>query len=252
MVKKQISERLIVALDVDNSLDAEKTVEMLIPAVKIFKVGAQLFTACGPQIIDCIKEKGGEVFLDLKYHDIPHTVAKAVEVATRKGVFMLTLHIQGGFWMMKRALDMAKVVAKEEKINRPILLGVTVLTSLEHDDLLQLGIGRGVDVQVLHLTRLAIKAGLDGIVSSSEEARIIRQNFGEKPLIVTPGIRLKKLSSDDQKRISTPEEALRAGADYIVVGRPILKASDPLREVEKIKAIIKEEEDLLKEEGGGK
>ncbi|MGE4357745.1 MAG: orotidine-5'-phosphate decarboxylase [Candidatus Omnitrophota bacterium] len=249
MVKKPVDNRLIVALDVEKISEAERAVEMLVPAVKIFKVGAQLFTACGPQVIDCVKKKGGEVFLDLKYHDIPHTVAKAVEIATLSGVFMLTLHIQGGFWMLKRALDIARAVAKEKKINRPFLLGVTVLTSLEHDDLLQLGIGRGVDMQVLHLTRLALKAGLDGVVSSSEEARMIRQNFGEKPLIVTPGIRLKKLSSDDQKRISTPEEAIRAGADYIVVGRPILKANNPLKEAEKILALLKAEEEILKEEG---
>jgi len=249
-MRRQISDRLIVALDVDNFAEAERAVETLSPVVKIFKVGAGLFTACGPQIIEYIKEKGGEVFLDLKYHDIPHTVAKAVEVATRQGVFMLTLHVQGGFLMMKRSLDIAKATAKKENLSRPLLLGVTVLTSLEYDDLLQLGIGRGVDIQVLHLTRLAIKAGLDGIVSSSEEARIIRQNFGIKPLIVTPGIRLKKLPSDDQKRISTPEEALRAGADYIVVGRPILRANNPLKEAEKIKAMIKDIEKILEEEGG--
>ncbi|MCM8783564.1 MAG: orotidine-5'-phosphate decarboxylase [Candidatus Omnitrophica bacterium] len=248
-MKKQITNRLIVALDMEKIAAAEKAVEILYPVVKIFKVGAQLFTACGPKVIECIKKRGGEVFLDLKYHDIPHTVAKAVEIATLQGVFMLTLHIQGGFWMMKRALDMARAVAKEEKLNRPLLLGVTVLTSLEHDDLLQLGIGRGVDMQVLHLTRLALKAGLDGIVSSSEEARMIRQNFGEKPLIITPGIRLKKMSSDDQKRISTPEEAIRAGADYIVVGRPILKANNPLKEAEKIEDLLREEEEILKEGG---
>ncbi|MCM8765527.1 MAG: orotidine-5'-phosphate decarboxylase [Candidatus Omnitrophica bacterium] len=247
---RKIDDRLIVALDVENLSDAERVVEVLISGVKIFKVGAQLFTACGPEVIHCIKKKGGEVFLDLKYHDIPHTVAKAVEIAVRARVFMLTLHIQGGFLMLKRALDIAKAVAKKEGLNRPLLLGVTVLTSLEHDDLLQLGIGRSVDMQVLHLTRLAMKAGLDGVVSSSEEAKLIRQNFGEKPLIVTPGIRLKKLSADDQKRIATPEEALRAGADYIVVGRPVLKANNPLKEAEKIKAIIKEQEELLKEERG--
>ncbi|MCM8779090.1 MAG: orotidine-5'-phosphate decarboxylase [Candidatus Omnitrophica bacterium] len=249
---KRITERLIIALDVENLVEAERAVESLIPAVKIFKVGAQLFTACGPEVIQCIKKQGGKVFLDLKYHDIPHTVAKAVEIATLKGVFMLTLHIQGGFLMLKRALDVAKAVAKKEGLTRPLLLGVTVLTSLEHDDLLQLGIGRSVDMQVLHLTRLALKAGLDGVVSSSEETRLIRQNFGEKPLVVTPGIRLKKISADDQKRIATPEEALRAGADYIVIGRPVLKANNPLKEAEKIKAIIKEQEEIWEEEGGQK
>ncbi len=235
---KKISDRLIVALDVESLAEAERAVDMLRPAVKIFKVGAQLFTATGPKVIQHIKKRGSEVFLDLKYHDIPHTVAKAVEIATRQGVYMITLHIQGGFKMMKRSLDIAKAVAKEKGIKRPLLLGVTVLTSLEHDDFLQLGIGRGVDMQVLHLTRLAMKAGLDGVVSSSEEARMIRQHFGEKPLIVTPGIRITKIPADDQKRVATPDEAVRAGADYIVVGRPILAADEPLKEVERIKALL--------------
>jgi len=238
---KKISDRLIVALDVENLTEADRMVSLLLPVVKIFKVGAQLFTAVGPKIISMVQSQGGKVFLDLKYHDIPHTVAKAVEVATYQGVYMLTMHIQGGFKMMKKSLDMVKAIAKEKKIERPLILGVTVLTSLEHDDFLQLGIGRSVDMQVLHLTRLAMKAGLDGVVSSSEEARMIRQNFGEKPLIVTPGIRLTKIASDDQKRIATPDEAIKAGADYIVVGRPILAASNPLKEAEKIKALLSDE-----------
>ncbi|MCX5656879.1 MAG: orotidine-5'-phosphate decarboxylase [Candidatus Omnitrophica bacterium] len=235
---KKIRDRLIVALDVENLSEAERVVETLLPVVKIFKVGAQLFTSVGPRIISVIQGKGGKVFLDLKYHDIPHTVAKAVEVATEKGVYMLTVHAQGGLKMMKEAIDAARNRAKEKNLTRPILLGVTVLTSMEKEDFALLGIGRRIDEQVLHLTRLVLKAGLDGIISSPEEAKMIRQNFGDKPLIVTPGIRLVKISADDQKRISTPEEAISAGANYIVVGRPILAAEDPLREAEKIKMLL--------------
>jgi orotidine-5'-phosphate decarboxylase len=235
---KRIRDRLIVALDVENLSEAERVVETLLPVVKIFKVGAQLFTSVGPRIISVIQAKGGKVFLDLKYHDIPHTVAKAVEIATERGVYMLTVHAQGGLKMMKEAIDAARNRAKEKNLTRPILLGVTVLTSMEKEDFSLLGIGRRIDEQVLHLTRLVLKAGLDGIISSPEEAKMIRQNFGDKPLIVTPGIRLIKISADDQKRISTPEEAISAGANYIVVGRPILTAEDPLREAEKIKMLL--------------
>ncbi len=235
---KRIRDRLIVALDVENLSEAERVVETLLPVVKIFKVGAQLFTSVGPRIISVIQGKGGKVFLDLKYHDIPHTVAKAVEVATERGVYMLTVHAQGGLKMMKEAIDAAKNRAKEKNLICPILLGVTVLTSMEKEDFALLGIGRRIDEQVLHLTRLVLKAGLDGIISSPEEAKMIRQNFGDKPLIVTPGIRLIKISADDQKRISTPEEAISAGANYIVVGRPILTAEDPLKEAEKIKTLL--------------
>jgi len=241
---KKISDRLIVALDMESLSEAEKIVEKLFPQVKIFKVGVQLFTATGPEIIYQIKKRGGEVFLDLKYHDIPHTVTKAVEKATIYGVYMVSLHIQGGFKMMQKSVEIAKQIAKEKQINRPLLLGVTILTSLEPDELLQLGIGRRIDIQILHLTRLAMKAGLDGVISPSREAKLIRHNFGEEPLIVTPGIRLGKIPWDDQKRISTPEEAIRAGADYIVVGRPILAAKDPLKEVEKIKRVMEVKSDF--------
>jgi orotidine-5'-phosphate decarboxylase len=235
---KKITDRLIVALDVETLTEAERMVELLLPDVKIFKVGAQLFTATGPQIIFAIQEKGGRVFLDLKYHDIPHTVARAVETATAYGVHMLTLHAQGGVKMMHEALRIAEAKAKQNHAGRPILLGVTVLTSMEQGDFVQLGIGRSVENQVLHLTRLVLRAGLDGVVSSPAEAKMIRQNFGQKPLIVTPGIRLARIVSDDQKRISTPEEAICAGADYIVVGRPIIAAKEPLKEAERIKESI--------------
>lgn len=235
---KKITDRLIVALDVESLTDAERIVDLLLPAVKIFKVGAQLFTATGPETIKLIQKRGGRVFLDLKYHDIPHTVAKAVEIATEQGIFMLTLHAQGGLKMMQEVVEAAKTKAKEKKSHRPLILGVTVLTSLGQEDFNQLGIGRKIETQVLHLTRLVLKAGLDGVVSSVEDVRMIRQYFGDKPLIVTPGIRLTKYASDDQKRIATPQEAIKAGADYIVVGRPILSAPDPLKEAERIKVFF--------------
>ena len=226
---QNISNKLIVALDVNNCKEAKRLVARLLPRVKIFKIGPILFTAYGPQAVELIRKKGGEVFLDLKFHDIPNTVALAVRQAARLKVMMLTLHISGGEEMLKRASQAAKEEAAKLKIKKPILLGITILTSDKE----------GVNTRkiVLEKAQLAKKAGLDGIVCSVHEAAGVRRACGKNFVIVTPGIRPKGTDAGDQKRVATAAEAFKAGADYIVVGRPILEAKDPL---EAAKNIIKE------------
>ena len=206
---KKIQDRLIVALDVDTLAQAKRLLDLLYPTVKIFKVGSQLFSSCGPEIINVIRKKGAKVFLDLKFHDIPNTVQKAVERAKKLKVFMLTIHASGGIDMMKAA---AKVP------NRPLIVAVTVLTSQYTKNTKQ---------RVMELAKLAKKSHIDGVVSSCREAAIIRKKFGKNFIIVTPGIRPKDTEAFDQKRIATPKAAILAGADFIVVGRPITKAKEP-------------------------
>lgn len=210
---------LIVALDVDSLATAEKLVDHLYPTVKLFKVGSQLFTACGPEAIKIVRKKGGEVFLDLKFHDIPNTVANAVGSSARLKVRMLTLHIGGGPEMLKAAM----AAARQFKTQRPLLIGVTVLTSQKA------GAGK-----ILKLVKLGLDCGLDGIVCSAREAGLLRKKLGRKFLIITPGIRAKGAAAGDQKRIATPADAVKAGADFIVVGRPIIEAADPCRAAETI------------------
>jgi orotidine-5'-phosphate decarboxylase len=226
---QNISNKLIVALDVNNCKEAKRFVDRLLPRVKIFKIGPILFTAYGPQAVELIRKKGGEVFLDLKFHDIPNTVALAVRQAARLKVMMLTLHISGGEEMLKRASQAAKEEAAKLKIKKPILLGITILTSDKE--------GVNTRKTVLEKAQLAKKAGLDGIVCSVHEAAGVRRACGKNFVIVTPGIRPKGTDAGDQKRVATAAEAFKAGADYIVVGRPILEAKDPL---EAAKNIIKE------------
>jgi orotidine-5'-phosphate decarboxylase len=217
---------LIVALDVDTLEKAEAVINGLYPAVKIFKVGPVLFTAYGPKVIELIHSKGAEVFLDLKYHDIPNTVAHAVRQAARLKVKMLTLHISGGEEMLKAAALAAKEEAQPLKITRPILLGITVLTSDNSSN-------NTLDT-VLDRARVAKSAGLDGVVCSVHEAAAVRKVFGEDFIIVTPGIRPAASKTDDQKRVATAEDAKKAGANFIVVGRPILEADDPLKAAKEI------------------
>ena len=200
---------LIVALDVDSCKKAMQLVNALYPKVKFFKVGSQLFTACGPQILKDIYRKGARAFLDLKFHDIPNTVKKAVESAKKLNVFMLTMHLSGGLEMLQAAAIIR---------NKPKLVGVTILTSQK--------IGN-MDKKVLSLAKVAKKAKLDGIVCSVHEAAKVRRSCGKSFLIVTPGIRPKGSAAGDQKRVATATDAVRAGANYIVVGRPIIKAKNP-------------------------
>lgn len=215
--------QIILALDVDNFAKAKYFVKKLYPKIRIFKVGCQLFTACGPQIVKFIRKVGAEAFLDLKYFDIPHTVANAVRQAVRLKVKMLTLHILGDVEMLKAAINAAKEESRRLKVKRPLLIGVTVLTSKET-----------TSSDVLTLAKIGLEAGLDGIVCSVREARLLRQELGKKFLMVTPGIRPRGVDKDDQKRTATAQEAIRAGSNFLVVGRPILGADDPLRAVEEL------------------
>ena len=240
-MKLTAKERLVFALDVDDFKKAEELVEKLSDYVGVFKVGNQLFTAEGAQVVNTINKRGGKVFLDLKYHDIPNTVALAAEVATKLGVYIFNLHTSGGYEMMKAAVEASKDVSLNLGIRKPLILGVTLLTSINQEILEKdLGIKRRLEEQVVHLARLAKIAGLDGVVASSREIKSIRKACGEDFIILTPGIRPVGKSFDDQKRIMTPREATRLGADFLVVGRPIRDAADP---VEAAKEILKEMEE---------
>lgn len=226
---------LIVALDVDELADAQRLLELLPPSVGIFKVGSLLFDTCGPTIIDMIHRKGLKVFLDLKLHDIPSTVARVSRLITRYGVYMFNLHTLGGLEMMRRARHSADEEARSSKETPPIILGVTLLTSIDEGTLrTDLGSERGLEEEVLHLAGLAREAGLNGVVASPKEARVIRQALGKDFIIVTPGIRPAGWPGEDQRRVATPKEAIDSGADYIVVGRPIIEAEDPVRAAQKI------------------
>lgn len=229
-----VKDRLIVALDVDDLASAGRLVDALYPSVKLFKVGSQLFTAAGPAAVELVRSKGGRVFLDLKFHDIPNTVAKASAAAVRLGVFMLNLHIHGGSEMMARAASSVRDEAAKRKTEKPILLGVTVLTSMGEKDLRDLEIRKGVRSQVTYLAKLASDAGLDGVVASAEEIQPIRWTCPDKFVIVTPGIRPEWAQKQDQKRTATPAEAVKKGADYIVIGRPIIEADNPQEAAKKV------------------
>ncbi len=209
--------QIILALDVNTLKEASALVNKLYPRIKIFKVGSHLFTAYGPQIIKLIRAKGGEVFLDLKYFDIPNTVAAAVGEAVRLKVKMLTLHISGGQEMLMAAVSAAKAQSNALKISRPLLIGVTVLTSQ-----------KAKSGQVLALAGQGIASGLDGIVCSAQEGEILRNKIKADFVMVTPGIRPDSFGKDDQKRTATVSQAVKSGSDFLVIGRPILKAGDPL------------------------
>ena len=230
-------ERLIVALDVDTKEKALSLVERLKAEVKIFKIGSELFTSCGPKIADDVKRNGCEVFLDLKFNDIPNTVARSAAAAVRSGVFMFNVHALGGPDMMKKTADAAAEEAKKLKIVKPKVIAVTILTSMDENSLKKVGIFDNMETQVLRLAKLAKDSGLDGVVASPAEVKMIRKNLGEDFLIVTPGVRPSWAEKNDQKRIATPKEALDNGANFIVVGRPIIEADDP---VEAAKKILKE------------
>ncbi|MCI0483189.1 MAG: orotidine-5'-phosphate decarboxylase [candidate division NC10 bacterium] len=229
-------DRLILALDLPSLESAEEIVKQMQGTIHLFKVGLALFTAAGPRVINRIHEEGGRVFLDLKFHDIPQTVAAAVAKAVEWRVFMLDLHAAGGREMMQAAAQAAVEKAEAIGIERPRLIGVTVLTSLTQGDLQTLGIGSGVEEQALALASLAKESGLDGVVASPHEVRAIRRRFGPDLLVIAPGIRPKAAQPDDQRRIATAREAVRAGADYVVVGRPILTAADPVAAAEQLVA----------------
>ena len=226
--------KLIVSLDVSNIGEAEKIVNTLSDVADIFKVGIYPFMACGPQIIKMLQKKGKKVFLDLKYHDIPSIVSRAVKYAVKMEIWALTIHASGGFSMLRETQKALKVEATASNLKKPLLFGVTVLTSLKEKDLGQIGINRKVEKQVKRLALMSRDAGLDGVISSSRGIGLIRKYCGKKFLIVTPGIRPKGAQVNDQKRTLTPFQAIKEGADYLVIGRPIIQAENPLAVVSQI------------------
>lgn len=226
MRKNESARKIIIALDVKDKEQARQVLESL-PEARIFKVGLELFTAEGPHMLDLVKSYGKEVFLDLKLHDIPNTVAGAVRAAVKHEVTMLTLHTSGGREMMKKAMETARETAEKENKPLPVILGVTVLTSLKDDDLKEIGFSTGAAEQVLRLARLARETGIGGIVCSPQEIELLRKELGPDLKIVTPGIRPAWAEAQDQKRIMTPAEAIQKGADFLVIGRPITQAPQP-------------------------
>lgn len=220
--------RLIFAMDVDNFEDAEKWVKLLHEKVGVFKVGKQLFTRCGPDVVRMVRGEGGDVFLDLKYHDIPNTVALAGIEAVRLGVRMFNVHALGGREMLEATVAAVDRLAPRGAAERPLLLAVTVLTSSNDQTLRELGIDRPVAELVPRLAQLAQQCGFDGVVASPREVQLIREACGPEFAIVTPGVRPTFAAQDDQKRVMTPADAITAGADYLVIGRPISAAADPV------------------------
>lgn len=225
MTYEEARKKIIFALDVNGLAEIDRYAEMLSTKVGMFKVGKELFTSCGLEAVKAIQRHGGQVFLDLKYHDIPNTVAKAMVEAARLGVQMANLHALGGAEMMETA---ATAVHKEFGDDRPRLLAVTILTSSTEETLRAVGIDHSVQDMVVRLAKLAKESGMDGVVASPLEIKLIREACGPDFLIVTPGVRPLFAAANDQKRIMTPAEAVVAGADYLVIGRPIATAAVPV------------------------
>lgn len=225
--------KIVVALDYADTASALKLVERLDPSLCRLKVGKELFTAAGPQLVESLVDRDFGVFLDLKFHDIPNTVAKACEAASRLGVWMLNVHASGGLAMMQAAKE--GIVRSG---HAPLLIAVTVLTSMDQATLDQIGVTAKLSDQVLNLARLTQRAGLDGVVCSAQEATMLRQALGSDFCLVTPGIRPTDASLDDQNRVVTPAKALQMGASYLVIGRPITQASDPLAALQAIESEI--------------
>ena len=230
--------QLVVALDMSSWLRATKLVDQLVHEVKLFKVGSQLFTLCGPRIIRYIRAKGGNVFLDLKFYDIPNTVANAVRAATDLGVAMMTVHAQGGREMLQAAVEAAKVTKVRGRRVRPspAIIAVTVLTSQVLPD---------TKSEVVRRARMAREAGVHGVVASVHECARLRKVLGKRFIIVTPGIRPRGMPRGDQRRVATPRRAVRAGSNYLVVGRPVIQSLDPLKTVRSIK------KDMRRKKGRG-
>ncbi len=220
--------RVIVSLDLENQEDALKAVDQLKGQIRTFKIGKQLFTRYGPDLVREVMKREVSVFLDLKFHDIPNTVAAACREAVRLGVALFNVHACGGKEMLEAAAQATQEASKNLAPNRPLLLGVTVLTSQSENTLRQdLGCERSLEDQVVHLAKLSESAGLDGVVCSPREIKWIRKHCRPEFVTVTPGIRPHWAKKNDQERIMTPAEAKREGADYLVIGRPILSADDP-------------------------
>jgi len=225
---------IIAALDVPTAEAALELAKKIAPVVGAFKIGSELFTSAGPDIVRQIRATGAAVFLDLKFHDIPNTVAKAVASAVRLDVQMLTVHASGGLEMMQAAEESAQKTASQSGRNAPLVLGVTVLTNLTSQSLGEIGIDQNVARQVRRLAKMAVTAGLRGLVCSPLEVAELRQTLPPETQLVTPGIRIETQAGDDQKRTLTPREAIDAGANWLVIGRPIYAAKNPREAAEKI------------------
>ncbi|NVJ68273.1 MAG: orotidine-5'-phosphate decarboxylase [Gammaproteobacteria bacterium] len=217
--------KIVVALDYDNKKDALSLVEQLDPSLAALKVGKEMFTLFGPKFVKKLVRKDFKVFLDLKFHDIPNTVAKACCAAAELGVWMTNVHATGGVKMMKMANDAIQKYGEE----KPLLIAVTMLTSMDEDNYQRLGYQKPLAEQVIHLAGLTQEAGLDGVVCSAWEAQKLKAEFGQDFKLVTPGIRPIGADVGDQSRIMTPEKAIKAGSDFLVIGRPITQAADPLK-----------------------
>jgi len=232
-------ERIILALDVSDYHEAVEMVKNFQEQIEIFKVGSELFTSAGPEIIETIHSMGKKVFLDLKFHDIPNTVLRSSLAVAKLGVFMFNVHTMGGYDMMHAATQALSKFALDNNSVRPKLIGVTVLTSIDQTALKDdMGVELRMSAQVRHLATMAEKAGLDGVVASAEEAEMIRAQTGKGFLIVTPGIRPSWVEADDQKRTLTPKKALQMGADYLVIGRAITSQPSPLEALKRIESEI--------------
>ncbi len=231
-------EKIILALDVEHFEEARRVVIEFKDYVGMFKVGKQLFTHCGPKIVDFIKMKDSKVFLDLKYHDIPNTVSKAVIEAAKLGVDMLNIHASGGLTMMKEARAALLNSVKKLNLYRPKIIGVSVLTSIDDNELKRMGIDIPVSRLARNLVLLAREAELDGVVAAGEDIVMIRELCGKDFVIVTPGVRLAS-TKDDQKRITTPRDAILRGATYIVLGRAITESENPQSLLEQVREDIK-------------
>ncbi len=230
-------EKIIVALDVDSAEEARRIQSELLGQVGAFKIGMQLFTAAGPKLVREFTDAGNKIFLDLKFHDIPNTVARASVEAARLGVWMFNIHTLGGSEMIKRTITEVADVCEKETIVRPLVIGVTILTSSNDAALKEVGIGSGVEKQVVSLAKLAADCGLDGVVASSKEVGLVRNEVKKSNfLIITPGIRQTLATVDDQKRVTTFGDAVANGSDYVVIGRPIVETKDRRAAVEQIVA----------------
>lgn len=222
--------KIIVALDFENKQEALDLVAQLDPNMCRLKVGKEMFTYFGPQFVTVLQDQGFEVFLDLKFHDIPNTVAKACRAAADLGVWMVNVHASGGKEMMEAAREALEVLGA----GRPRLIAVTVLTSMGQDGLTQIGVHKTPQQQVVELAKLTQQSGLDGVVCSAQEAKELKVALGKEFTLVTPGIRPSGSNKDDQKRIVTPSQAIQNGSDYLVIGRPITKAQNPFAALEAI------------------
>jgi len=233
-----VDPRVIVALDVNDIDEVRGLISKIGANVKTFKVGMKLFTQCGPALVKELKDNGYDVFLDLKYHDIPNTVETACKEAAELGVKMLTIHAGGGREMCKAAVSGAKDGAYRTGNSTPIVLGVTVLTSMDEASLKEVGVSNPVEKQVVALANMAIEEGVGGIVCSALEVKKLKTEINKKFVAVTPGIRLPEGNTNDQKRVAGPDAAIKDGADYLVIGRPVYGAKDPVQALKQIYDLI--------------